>query len=107
MEKAKPLAEVTAILKRIHIKRSPVMRDAMLVSIVSRTNLLHELVALKPQLSISVDDQEIRARVLEALRGAGLIGQQINAVVPGRVVQLWLPSIRRRSSRQPSSSRKT
>ncbi|MEW5710437.1 MAG: CBS domain-containing protein [Pseudomonadota bacterium] len=84
-----PLTEVAAILERNHIKRVPVMRGGMLVGIVSRANLLQGLVAQRPRRGVSTDDREIRDRVLEAFREAGLDGLRINPVVSGGVVQLW------------------
>jgi CBS domain-containing protein len=101
-----PLAEVAAILERNHIKRVPVMRGRMLVGIVSRANLLQGLVAQKLQPAISADDSEIRARVLEALREAGLDGLRINPVVSGSS-SFGASSTRRRSGRRPWSLRKT
>ena len=87
-----PLHEIAWLLEKHHIKRVPVTRDAQLVGIVSRANLLQGLAAkgasgISPS---SSDDQTIREQLLHALsKEAGLDTTLINVIVHDGAVQLW------------------
>lgn len=65
------LAEVADILETKHIKRVPVMRDGVLVGIVSRANIV-QAIAARPEgahVPVSGDDSSIRTRVNDNLKG--------------------------------------
>jgi CBS domain-containing protein len=65
------LSEVAEILETRQIKRVPVLRDGVLVGIVSRANIV-QAIAARPEGAhepVSGDDDEIRARVIENLQG--------------------------------------
>ena len=85
------LSEVANLMAKHSIKRVPVVRNGILVGIVSRANLLQALLSSEPadDLSRHPDDQ-LRRAVLEAVSkrpwsSAGLT----NVVVSGGVVHLW------------------
>ena len=70
VEESTPLAEVANILESKRIKRVPVMRDGVLVGIVSRANIV-QAIAARPEgahVPVSGDDASIRANVTETLK---------------------------------------
>lgn len=87
------LARVAALLEQRRIKRVPVVDNGRLVGIVSRANLLQALAAKQSLLETSagvLDDRELRARLIEALRESGWgSGYQTNLVVVNGVVELF------------------
>ena len=87
-----PLHEIAKLLEKHHIKRVPVVRDKKLVGIISRANLLHELVTAGAGRTdpSSFDDQTIRDSLMKTLsEEAHLSIAWINATVRDGVVQLW------------------
>lgn len=65
------LAEIATILEKNGIKRLPVMDNDAVVGIVSRANILHGLVAMKPQVAAaSTDDRALREAVQMAIADA-------------------------------------
>jgi len=72
------IAKAAAVLEKHRIKRIPVLRDAKLVGIVSRSNLLQGLALAPATPEPSTDDRVIRARILEAL--ADVPGIQVSLV---------------------------
>ena len=85
-----PVEDIVRLMERRHIKRVPVIRDAAIVGIVSRADLLRALAALMTEPpSASVGDAALRKRVLVALAEqswAPRVGLQVS--VHGGVVQL-------------------
>jgi CBS domain-containing protein len=86
------LSDVANLMEKHAVKRVPVVRNGILVGIVSRANLLQALLSCEPadDLSRHPADEQLRREVLEAVRkrpwsSAGLI----NVVVSGGVVHLW------------------
>jgi CBS domain-containing protein len=64
-----PLSEIADLLEKKRIKRVPVVRLGEVVGIVSRANLVRALATAKsPPLAAALDDDSIRARLIEALR---------------------------------------
>lgn len=84
-----PLSEIAALLEKRRIKRVPVLRDAKLVGIVSRANLLHGLVAQPPVPAVSASARELRAAIQKELAEAGIGVDRVNVIVSGDAVQLW------------------
>lgn len=86
-----PIAEIAEKLERHAIKRVPVLRNGVLVGIVSRANLLRALATVEAATPAArADDRAIREAVLAELRqqrwstaGGG------NVVVTDGVVHLW------------------
>ncbi len=86
------LGEIARLLEEHRIKRVPVVTDGKLVGIVSRANLLRGLAVRKDAglAPSSVDDQEIRRRVLDGLSKEGWLSHgTLNVIVENGVVQLW------------------
>ena len=84
------LADIAALLERHRIKRVPVMRNARVVGIVSRANLLQGL-ASQPAAAPPAPpgDDALRKRVEEELRRAGVDAMFVNVVVGEDRVHLW------------------
>jgi CBS domain-containing protein len=86
-----PLDEIVQLMERHRIKRLPVVRDGMLVGIVSRANLLRALASIasetKPAAS---DDAAISARIYAELgKQAWAPINLLDIVVRNGVVHLW------------------
>jgi len=84
------LADIAALLLRHRIKRVPVVREARVIGIVSRANLLQGLLAREPHpAKSSEEDASIRTKVCAELAkqpwGSGIT----NVVVDNGVVHLW------------------
>jgi CBS domain-containing protein len=87
-----PVNEIASILERNRIKRVPVVRDGVVVGIVSRANLLHALAntIIDHHEPGAAKDREVRDAVVKALlAGKGLEAALINATVRDGSVQLW------------------
>lgn len=84
-----PLEAVATLLEMHRIKRAPVLRSGKVVGIVSRADLLHGLVAAKRAPAPSVDDRNLRERVIEAAKASGSDLLFVSVVVAGTVVELW------------------
>ena len=69
------VADIAGLLESRHIKRVPVVaEDGRLVGIVSRANLLQSLASrAAPPSAVTVDDQRIRAALLDELGTPGLV----------------------------------
>lgn len=86
------LAEIASLLEERRIKRVPVVRNGRLVGVVSRSNLLHGLVARakQPVAPPTPDDRSIRDQIHRAIREQGWVGYgALNAIVDNGVVELW------------------
>lgn len=87
-----PVAEIAGILAQNHIKRVPVLRDGVVVGIVSRANLLHGLASATAGTTETVDasDGTIRDEVLEKLRAEPWVQRSfLNVTVENGVAHLW------------------
>lgn len=84
------VAKVASLLESRRIKRVPVLRDGMLVGIVSRTDLLRALLA-RPAAGKTgpADDSALRKAVLSRLRDTSWAkGAMFNVVVSGGAIEL-------------------
>jgi CBS domain-containing protein len=97
------LAEIARLMETKRIKRVPVLRDGMIVGIVSRANLVRALAAIdrEPATGVTGDDRDIRARLLAELNGrewARIWAEDI--VVQDGVVHLWVSDDRSQAERE-------
>ena len=86
------LAEIAELLERRHIKRVPVLRNAKLVGIVSRANLLHGLAntIIEHHEPGAAKDRQLRAELTKLLLNKHeLGGVLINVMVRDGNVRLW------------------
>jgi CBS domain-containing protein len=84
-----PLEEVVHLMESRRIKRLPVMRDAKVVGIVSRANLLRALASVAGNIPpAGLDDSAIRNQVMTEL-GKQPWSPQVNVTVRDGIVDLW------------------
>lgn len=84
--------EIARLLEERRIKRVPVLRDGVVVGIVSRGNLLHALAGHRDDgpAAPTADDRTIRQNVYAALQGKGWTSHgATNVIVTDGVVELW------------------
>ena len=86
-----PIDEIAQLLETRQIKRVPVVRDGMVVGIVSRRNLIQVLGSRLSARPVAVDDRTIRDAFYAELRQQTWAESpgSINAVVSDGVVHLW------------------
>jgi CBS-domain-containing membrane protein len=87
-----PVEEVARLLEERRIKRVPVLREDLLVGIVSRADLLRVVLAVLPEgaTSVSADDQALRERIMAVLADQKWVHtSHLNIVVSDGVAQLW------------------
>jgi CBS-domain-containing membrane protein len=85
-----PLQQIADLMERRHLKRVPVIRDARLVGIVSRSNLIRALASVEPSIdNASHDDASLRAAIVDEMHGQrwGLPKQAV--LVKDGVAHLW------------------
>jgi len=97
------LTEVATLMETKRIKRVPVLRDGMLVGILSRANLVRAVAAIgrEPATGAAGGDREIRAKLLAELNGrewARVWPEEI--VVQDGVVHLWISDARPAAERE-------
>jgi CBS domain-containing protein len=85
------LSEIANVLETRRIKRVPVVRDGMLVGVVSRANLVQALASQpeRPVLASVVSDTEILSQLLNEMKGHNWAFPERNIVVTDGVVHLW------------------
>jgi CBS-domain-containing membrane protein len=87
-----PLDEIVQLMERHRIKRLPVVRDGLLVGIVSRANLLQALAVAGKKLEGTApsDDATIRDKVITQLDAEPWTRPSlINVIVQDGTVELW------------------
>lgn len=83
-----PIAEIAKLLEKHGVKRVPVLRDAKIVGIVSRADLLRGLAAASRPQPAAQNDGEIRDAMHRALSEAGLGTHLISVTVKEGEVEL-------------------
>jgi CBS-domain-containing membrane protein len=87
-----PVAEVAELLERRRIKRVPIIKDGLLVGIVSRANLIQALatfrrMALEPH---PAADAALREKVVSRLKSEPWMRPAlVNVTVSNGIVDLW------------------
>jgi CBS domain-containing protein len=97
------LADVAMLLETKRIKRVPVIRDGVLVGIISRANLVRAFAATKttPASEAEGSDSSIRAQLIAELRGRRWShAWPEDIIVKDRVVHLWVSDDRSAAERQ-------
>jgi hypothetical protein len=84
------LNEVIHLMEKNQIKRVPVVKDGVLVGILSRANLVQALAGLVGTTTIEQSDAEIREGVIAALGKLPWAANEfLNVTVKDGVVDLW------------------
>lgn len=85
-----PVGDIARILAEKRIKRVPVVRDGILVGVVSRTNLLRGMASRDAKQVPTQDDRTIKQAILREVEAQGWITHgTLNVIVAGGVVELW------------------
>lgn len=86
-----PINAIALMLEKHGIKRVPILDHGKLVGLVSRANLLQALAGLKLETPTARGgkDAEIRAEILERLRGAPWRPWLLNVTVHNGIADLW------------------
>jgi CBS domain-containing protein len=85
-----PLHEIAALLEKHSIKRVPIVRDGVLVGVLSRANLIQAVATGRKELDISPSDSAIRAKLLAHLNQQPWAHTALlNVTVNDGVVDLW------------------
>jgi len=89
------LGELVALIEKHKVKRIPIVRDGLLVGIVSRANLLEALLSREPESSTvnpvpKPDDKQLRQAVVAAIEGQPWSSRwPINVVASDGGIHLW------------------
>lgn len=83
------LAEIARVLEERAIKRVPVVRDAKVVGIVSRANLLQGLATLDLHAETPASDEVLRSELARAIDESGVRTTYLNTIVTDGEVHLW------------------
>lgn len=86
-----PLEKIVELMEERRIKRVPVLRKGKVVGIVTRSNLMHAMVALaRIEPKAAASDGVIRQKLLSELKNEKwALASMINVVVRDGVVELW------------------
>ncbi|NWN81818.1 MAG: CBS domain-containing protein [Halomonas sp.] len=85
-----PLARISRLLEKHHIKRVPVVSNGKLVGIVSRANLLQGFAMAGQEPEVSTDDRRIREAIRKEIDvNTGVLVGRINVIVSEGKVELW------------------
>ena len=83
------LEEIVKTMETNHVKRLPVMKDAKLVGIVSRANLLQAVAGLARDVpDPTADDDHIRRRIIAAIEKNDWSPMGLNVIVRDGIVHL-------------------
>ncbi len=84
------LSDVIPLMEKHQIKRVPVVKDGVIVGILSRANLLQALSGLVKDAKVEQSDTKIRADVIAALSSLPWAANEfLNVTVKDGVVDLW------------------
>lgn len=86
-----PLADLVASMQRHGVKRIPIVRDGVLVGIVSRADLVRAVLSREPrQPDVQPDDKALRRAVMKTLDTQSWAPRSaLNVIVSEGVVHLW------------------
>ena len=90
-----PLAEIAALMKARNIKRIPILRNAAVVGIVSRVDILRGLISLSNEGARKAQpalgrDEDLRREIYAACQGRSWSqAKQMDVVVTDGVAHLW------------------
>jgi CBS domain-containing protein len=85
-----PLHELATLMERHAVKRVPILRNAKLVGIVSRANLMQAIATTDTKLEIPQSDEAIRETLMTRLHQQPWAhAARLNATVSAGVANLW------------------
>lgn len=84
-----PLRQIANLMEKHAIKRVPIVRDGLVVGIVSRANLLQALASASNELETAETDRVLRHRIIDSIRGKPWANRPFSITVTDRRVDLW------------------
>ena len=84
-----PLREIANLMEKHGIKRVPILKDGLVVGIVSRANLLQALASANDTTDWIESDRVLRQRVLDSIKDKPWSSRPFNVIVTERQAGLW------------------
>jgi len=84
-----PLREIANLMEKHSIKRVPIIRDELVVGIVSRVNLLQVLARANTNTDWVESDRMLHQRFVESIKDQPWAGRPFNIIVNDRCADLW------------------
>ncbi len=84
-----PLREIVDLMEKHNIKRVPIVRDNLVLGIVSRVNLLQVLARINDSTDSVESDRELHQRFVASIKDQPWSGRPFNIIVNNRRADLW------------------
>ena len=84
-----PLREIANLMEKHSIKRVPIVRDELVVGIVSRANLLQVLARTNDNTDWVESDRVLHQRFVDSIKDQPWAGRPFNIIVNDRCADLW------------------
>jgi CBS-domain-containing membrane protein len=84
-----PLREIANLMEKHGIKRLPIMKDGLVVGIVSRANLLQALASGSSNHEAAETDRALRLRIIDDIKDQPWANRPFNVIVKDRHADLW------------------
>ena len=84
-----PLREIANLMEKHSIKRVPIVRDELVVGIVSRVNLLQVLARANDNTDWVESDRVLHQRFVDSIKDQPWAGRPFNIIVNDRCADLW------------------
>jgi CBS-domain-containing membrane protein len=84
-----PLREIANLLEEHGIKRVPIMKDGLVIGIVSRANLLQAVASADDRTDWVESDRVLRQRTLDSIKDQPWSTRSFNVIVNDRQAELW------------------
>ena len=84
-----PLREIANLMEKHGIKRVPIVRDEVVVGVVSRVNLLQVLARANNTADWVESDRDLHQRFVDSIKDQPWAGRPFNIIVNNRCADLW------------------
>ena len=84
-----PLRDIANLMEKHGIKRVPIMKDGLVVGIVSRANLLQALASASADGEVAETDRALRQRIVDSIKNQPWASRPFNVIVKDRRADLW------------------
>jgi CBS domain-containing protein len=84
-----PLRDIANLIEKHGIKRVPIMKDGLVVGIVSRANLLQALASASADGEVAETDRALRQRIVDSIKNQPWASRPFNVIVKDRRADLW------------------
>jgi CBS domain-containing protein len=84
-----PLREIANLMEKHCIKRVPIIRDELVVGVVSRVNLLQVLARANDNTDWVESDRVLHQRFVDSIKDQPWAGRPFNIIVNDRCADLW------------------